>query len=192
MQKSDWKKEICTIPNLLSLFRLVLIPVYIYIYMNATKAEHYWIASGILAVSCFTDLVDGKIARKFHMVSSVGKVLDPLADKMTQLTLIICLSMHHKVLRVMLVLFLIKEFFQLFAMLIFLKRGTALDGALFIGKVCTTVLFTSLFLMVLLPDMSELTTDVITAICCGFLIVSFVEYIRAYCGKNKKIHDLES
>ena len=192
MQKSDWKKEICTIPNLLSLFRLVLIPVYIYIYMNATKAEHYWIASGILAVSCFTDLVDGKIARKFHMVSSVGKVLDPLADKMTQLTLIICLSMHHKVLRVMLVLFLIKEFFQLFAMLIFLKRGKALDGALFIGKVCTTVLFTSLFLMVLLPDMSELTTDVITAICCGFLIVSFVEYIRAYCGKNKKIHDLES
>ena len=192
MQKSDWKKEICTIPNLLSLFRLVLIPVYIYIYMNATKAEHYWIASGILAVSCFTDLVDGKIARKFHMVSSVGKVLDPLADKMTQLTLIICLSMQHKVLRVMLVLFLIKEFFQLFAMLIFLKRGKALDGALFIGKVCTTVLFTSLFLMVLLPDMSELTTDVITAICCGFLIVSFVEYIRAYCGKNKKIHDLES
>ena len=192
MQKSDWKKEICTIPNLLSLFRLVLIPVYIYIYMNATKAEHYWIASGILAVSCFTDLVDGKIARKFHMVSSVGKVLDPLADKMTQLTLIICLSMHHKVLRVMLVLFLIKEFFQLFAMLIFLKRGKALDGALFIGKVCTTVLFTSLFLMVLLPDMSELTTDVITAICCGFLVVSFVEYIRAYCGKNKKIHDLES
>ena len=192
MQKSDWKKEICTIPNLLSLFRLLLIPVYIYIYMNATKAEHYWIASGILAVSCFTDLVDGKIARKFHMVSSVGKVLDPLADKMTQLTLIICLSMHHKVLRVMLVLFLIKEFFQLFAMLIFLKRGKALDGALFIGKVCTTVLFTSLFLMVLLPDMSELTTDVITAICCGFLIVSFVEYIRAYCGKNKKIHDLES
>ena len=192
MQKSDWKKEICTIPNLLSLFRLVLIPVYIYIYMNATKAEHYWIASGILAVSCFTDLVDGKIARKFNMVSSVGKVLDPLADKMTQLTLIICLSMQHKVLRVMLVLFLIKEFFQLFAMLIFLKRGKALDGALFIGKVCTTVLFTSLFLMVLLPDMSELTTDVITAICCGFLIVSFVEYIRAYCGKNKKIHDLES
>ena len=192
MQKSDWKKEICTIPNLLSLFRLLLIPVYIYIYMNATKAEHYWIASSILAVSCFTDLVDGKIARKFHMVSSVGKVLDPLADKMTQLTLIICLSMQHKVLRVMLVLFLIKEFFQLFAMLIFLKRGKALDGALFIGKVCTTVLFTSLFLMVLLPDMSELTTDVITAICCGFLIVSFVEYIRAYCGKNKKIHDLES
>ena len=126
------------------------------------------------------------------MVSSVGKVLDPLADKMTQLTLIICLSVHHKVLRVMLVLFLVKEFFQLFAMLIFLKRGKALDGALFIGKVCTTVLFTSLFLMVLLPDMGELAADVITAICCGFLIVSFIEYIRAYCGKNKKIHDLES
>ena len=70
MQKSDWKKEICTIPNLLSLFRLLLIPVYIYIYMNATKPEHYWIASGILAVSCITDLVDGKIA-KFGTVAEV-------------------------------------------------------------------------------------------------------------------------
>jgi cardiolipin synthase len=160
--------------------------------MNATKAEHYWIAGGILAVSCLTDLVDGKIARKFNMISSVGKVLDPLADKMTQLTLIICLSVHHKVLRIMLALFLIKEFFQLFAMLIFLKRGKALDGALYIGKVCTTVLFTSLFFMVLLPGLSELATDVITAVCCVFLTISFIEYVRAYCGKNKKIHDLES
>lgn len=191
MQMKDWKKEVCTIPNLLSLFRLVLIPVYIYIYINAQRPEHYWIAGGVLAVSCFTDLVDGKIARKFNMISSVGKVLDPLADKMTQLALIICLSVHHKVLRVMLVLFLIKEFFQLFAMLIFLKRGKALDGALTIGKICTTVLFGALFILVLLPNLSEVVTDVLTGVCCFFLIISFIEYIRAYCGKNKKIHDLE-
>ena len=84
-----------------------------------------------------------------------------------------------------------KEFFQLFAMLIFLKRGKALDGALTIGKICTTVLFGALFILVLLPNLSEVVTDVITGVCCFFLIISFIEYIRAYCGKNKKIHDLE-
>lgn len=188
----DWKKEVLTIPNLLSLFRLVLIPVYAYIFLNATEPHHFWIAGGILAVSCLTDLVDGKIARKFNMISSVGKVLDPLADKFTQLALIICLSVHRKSLRLMLVLFLIKEFFQLFAMIFSLRRGKALDGALTIGKICTTVLFVSLTLMVLFPGLSETTTDIMTGICSLFLLISFVEYIRAYFGKHKKIQDLET
>lgn len=188
----DWKKEICTIPNLLSLFRLVLIPVYLYIYLNATKPEDYWLAGGILAVSCLTDMVDGKIARMFNMISSVGKVLDPMADKATQLALIICLSVHHKAVRVMLALFLVKEFFQLFAMLASLKHGKALDGALMSGKVCTAVLFTSLIVMVLMPGMSEAVTNLITGVCCIFLMVAFIEYFRAYYGKNKKIQDLET
>ncbi len=188
----DWKKEICTIPNLLSLFRLILIPVYVYIYLNATQDHHYWIAGGILAVSCLTDMVDGKIARKFNMITNLGKVLDPLADKMTQLSLIICLSVHHKALRIMLVLFLAKEFFQLVAMLVALKHRKALDGALIAGKICTTVLFVSLTIMVLCPWLSETTTDIMTGVCSVFLIISFVEYVRAYCGKNKKIYDLET
>ncbi len=188
----NWKKEICTIPNLLSLFRLVLIPVYVTIYLHATEDYHYWIAGGILAVSCLTDMIDGKIARKFNMISNFGKVLDPLADKLTQLSLIICLSVHRKSLRVMLVLFVVKELFQLFAMIFALRRGQALDGALIIGKICTTVLFISLIIMVLCPWLSEMTTDIITGICCVFLGVSFVEYIRAYFGKHKKIQDLET
>ena len=191
MLLNNWKKEIRTIPNLLSLFRLVLIPVYVYIYLSATEVHHYWIAGGILAVSCLTDMVDGKIARKFNMVTNLGKALDPLADKMTQLSLIICLSVHHKALRMMLVLFLVKEFFQLFAMIFALRRGKALNGALTIGKICTTVLFTSLTLMILCPQLSEKTTDILTAVCSVFLTLSFIEYFRAYFGKNKKIYDLE-
>ena len=88
----DWKKDLFTIPNLLSRFRLVLIPVYIVIYLNATEMTDYFIAAGILAVSCLTDAIDGKIARHFNMISTVGKILDPLADKATQFTLIVCLS----------------------------------------------------------------------------------------------------
>ena len=76
----DWKKDLLTIPNLLSLFRLVLIPVYVIIYLNADEATDHFIAAGILAVSCLTDAIDGKIARHFNMISTIGKILDPLSD----------------------------------------------------------------------------------------------------------------
>ena len=57
----------------------------------------YWWAAGILAVSTLTDMVDGKIARRFHMVTNLGKILDPVADKATQCTLLVCLAVRHPV-----------------------------------------------------------------------------------------------
>ena len=187
----NWKKELFSIPNLLSMFRLILIPVYIRIYLNATEPEHYYVAGGILAVSCLTDMVDGKIARHFHMITTVGKVLDPLADKMTQLALTLCLSMRYPVLRPVLVLFLIKEFFQLFAAIINLRKGKALDGALLAGKICTTVLFISLIVLVLFPELNSKIVDVI-AIADGIsLTVAFMQYILAFFGKHSKVRDIE-
>lgn len=191
MLVKNWKKEIWTIPNLLSLFRIALIPVYLHIYLNADSPDDYTAAAVVLAVSCMTDMVDGKIARKFNMITNLGKVLDPMADKLTQLALMICLSVRHKALRYLLMLFLVKEFFQFFAMLGALRQGKALDGALMSGKVSTTVLFTSLIVMVLLPGLSEKATNIITGICLVFLLIAFADYVRAYFGKEKKIYDLE-
>ena len=191
MQVINWKKEICTIPNLLSVFRLGLIPVYLRLYLNADSSEDYTLAAVVLAVSCLTDLVDGKIARKFNMISNVGKVLDPLADKLTQLGLLLCLSVRRRMLKYLLVIFLIKEFWQLFAMLAAMRRGKALNGALWSGKVSTTVLFTCLGLMFLFPGMSDRTANVLTLVCLGFLLYAFGDYAMAYLGKNKKIYDLE-
>ena len=191
MTINNWKKEVLTIPNLLCIFRIVLIPVYLYIYLNADSPDDYTRAAVILAVSCLTDMVDGKIARKFNMISNLGKLLDPVADKLTQLCLMICLSVRHKAIRLLLVLFLMKEFFQFFAMIGSLRHGKALDGALMSGKISTTVLFTSLGLMVLIPGMSEKTVNIISSISLVFLMVAFFDYIRAYFGKNKKIYDLE-
>ena len=187
----NWKKEVLTIPNLLSMFRILLIPVYLNIYLNADSARDYTTAAVILAVSCLTDLVDGKIARRFNMVSNLGKLLDPMADKLTQLMLMICLSVERRAMRVLLMLFLIKEFFQFFAMIGSLCRGKALDGALMSGKVSTAVLFTGLIIMVLCPGMSEWLVNAITVVCLVFLTLAFGDYIRAYFGKNKKIYDLE-
>ena len=187
----NWKKEILTIPNLLSIFRIALIPVYLHIYLNADSTEDYTAAAVILAVSCFTDLIDGKIARKFNMITNLGKLLDPVADKLTQLALMICLSLQHRSMRILLLVFLTKEFFQFFAMIGSLRQGKALDGALMSGKISTTVLFGSLTLMVLCPNLKPKTVDLLAWISMAFLLLAFGDYVRAYFGKNKKIYDLE-
>jgi cardiolipin synthase len=186
----NWKKEILTVPNLLSLFRLVLIPVYILIYLNATDASHYYRSAGVLAVSCLTDLIDGKIARHFNMISNVGKLLDPFADKATQFALIICLALRYPVLILLVVLFVIKESFQLIACGYALKKGMMLNGALFAGKICTTVLFVSLILLVMLPTLSYKTVVIISAVDACFMLFSFIQYVRAYFGKHKKIQSI--
>lgn len=191
MLAKNWKKEIWSIPNLLSLLRILMIPVYMRIYLNADTPEDYTAAGVLLAVSCLTDLVDGKIARRFNMITNLGKVLDPLADKLTQLSLILCLSSRRRLLKYLLVIFLIKEFWQLFVMISTLRRGKALNGALMSGKVSTTVLFTSLGLMFVFPGMSERAANTITVVCFVFLMYAFTDYVHAYFGREKKIYDLE-
>lgn len=187
----DWKKEILTIPNLLSLFRLILIPVYITIYLNAQNTTDYYVAAGILAVSCLTDLIDGKIARHFNMISTVGKILDPFADKATQFTLIICLAVNYNVLWYLVALFVVKESFQLIAGSINLKKGRMLKGALISGKICTAVLFVSLIFMIMVPNLQDPTVNLIAAVDAVFMLVSLGNYLFTYFSRENKFQDLD-
>ncbi len=187
----DWKKDLFTIPNMLSLFRLLLIPVYVVIYLRADSPADYSLAAGILAVSCLTDAIDGKIARKFHMVSTIGKFLDPVADKATQFTLTVCLAVKHPVLWNLAVLFVLKEGFQLIAGIIQFRKGKMLTGALLSGKICTTVLFLSLILLVLLPDMDPTIIKWITAVDSVFMLISLSHYALTYYKKGPMIQNIE-
>ncbi len=192
MIKKDWKKDIFTIPNVLSLFRLALIPVYVVIYLNAVNTEEprgFYLSAAILAVSCLTDLFDGMIARRFNMMTTLGKFLDPVADKATQFTLIVCLAVRYPVLLYLIGLFVVKEGFQLIAGAFKWRKGKILNRALLSGKICTTVLFTSLILMVMIPTLSDETVAIITAVDGVFMLISFVHYILAYCGKVNKAFD---
>ncbi len=186
----NWKKEILTIPNILSLFRLLLIPVYITIYQNATVDTDYYLAAGILAVSCLTDLIDGKIARHFNMISTVGKILDPLADKATQFTLIICLATKYPILWYLVCLFVIKESFQLIAGGINLRKGKMLKGALLSGKICTTLLFVSLILMVMVPNLPTIVIHWIAAVDMVAMAVAFGDYLFTYYKRENKFQNL--
>ena len=186
----NWKKDILTIPNLLSLFRLILIPVYMVIYLNAQNQADYYLAGGILAVSCLTDLVDGQIARHFNMISTVGKILDPLADKLTQFALIVCLAVRYPILWLLICLFVVKESFQLIAGFLTLRKGKMLTGALFTGKICTTLLFITLIVLVLFVTdrfnhaMGFMTADIskwlIFALCATVILLFICLMVRFY------------
>ena len=187
----DWKKEIFTIPNLLSFVRLALIPAYMVIYLRAEETKDFIIAGTILAISCITDMVDGKIARKFNMITTFGKFLDPLADKITQFTLILCLAIRYKVLWPVFALFVLKELFQLLAAMLAAHHGYVLKGALLSGKVCTTVLFVSLVAMVLFPGIPMSVVELIALVDGVFLMVAFGDYFITYLGRKNCFQRLD-
>ena len=188
----DWKKDLFTIPNMLSLFRLLLIPVYVVIYLRADSSADFALAAGILAVSCLTDAIDGKIARHFNMISTIGKFLDPVADKATQFTLTVCLAIKYPVLWHLAVLFVIKESFQLIAGIVQFRKGKMLTGALITGKICTTVLFLSLILMVLMPDLSDQAILWIVVVDIVFMLISFTDYVLTYLKKESRFQAIDA
>lgn len=186
--KRQMASKIITVPNILSLVRLVIIPVYAVMYLQADSAADYYAAGILLALSCLTDLFDGFIARRFRQISTLGKLLDPVADKLTQCTMLLCLANAYPVLWGLWALFFVKELFQFIATCWHLKHGQMLDGALLAGKLCTNVLFISAILMVLFPGMSSALRNGLIGLCALFLMISFVAYFRAFVGKSKKVH----
>lgn len=192
MNMNSWKKDLLTIPNSLSLLRILLIPVYMTVYLRAQTPGQYIIAGLILAFSCLTDMADGWIARRFEMTSVSGQILDPTADKLTQFSLIYVLTVKYPMLKTLLFIFLLKESFQIIAGLLALGQGKMLPGALVAGKVCTTVLFLSLLFLVITPEANKNTVHVLVWVDTVFLLFSFIKYIFAYYGKNAVIQDFRS
>lgn len=185
-----WKKDIFTVPNLLSFLRLVLIPVYIRLYLNATTEKDHLLAAAVLGISCLSDAADGFIARKYNMTSRLGQLLDPLADKMTQLALTICLAFRYAAWIPVLVLIVVKESFQLIAAINSYRQGKILPGAMLAGKISTAVLFISLIILVILPHPPIWLLTSVGIINILFLTDSFITYIFAYYGKNNKLNDI--
>lgn len=108
-QTNNYKNKILTIPNVLSFFRLCLIPLFVWLYYSQQK---YLETAYILMLSGATDIIDGFIARKYHMISDVGKVLDPIADKLTQAAMLFCLFTRFPLMIVPLALLLVKELYM--------------------------------------------------------------------------------
>lgn len=103
------KKEIFSIPNIMGYFRIILIPVFMHLYFIAETTRDYYIAAIVVAISSLTDFFDGLVARKFNMITDLGKFVDPLADKLTHGALIICFLSRYPLMWLLLLVFIIKE-----------------------------------------------------------------------------------
>jgi cardiolipin synthase len=125
------------------------------------------------------------------MISTVGEILDPLADKATQFTLILCLAMKYPVLWYLVALFVVKESFQLIAGSVSLRKGKMLKGALISGKICTTVLFVSLILMVMIPNLPEKTVNIMAIVDAAFMLIAFFDYMITYFKRESKFQTLD-
>ena len=175
------REEFFTIPNLMGYFRLLLIPVFAWRYLTAGTREEYLAAAVIVGISGLTDLFDGKIARHFHQVTELGKFLDPLADKLTQGVVILCLASRFSWLRVLLVLFILKEgFMGIMGLVMLHHNGRKLDGAKWYGKVCTALLYTVMFLVLFFPDLPSFAVQGLICLCGGVMVLTWAAYLPVF------------
>lgn len=180
------EKKIWTIPNILSMFRILLVGVFGYLYWTADSQGDYYMALGVLLVSGLTDFLDGKIARRFHMVSVLGKVLDPVADKLTQAVVACCLAKHYDPMKLLFLVLFIKEITQGIYGAYAVKKAGKNDGALLCGKVTTFYLYAMMSLLLLWSSIPRGVAHVLIYLGVGLLVWSFVTYLSTFRGMVKQ------
>ncbi len=180
-----YQKRIITIPNILSLFRLCLIPVIVWLY--CFQKDYIWTAF-TLALSGLTDVVDGFIARKFHMVSDFGKAFDPVADKLTQIAMLFCLVTRFPLMLIPLIILTVKEILAATLNMLTIQKTGKVMGAVWHGKLNTVLLYATMLLHVIWGDIPTLVSNLLIGICTVMMLISAVLYsirnIRAL--KNNK------
>lgn len=201
----DLFKGCWTIPNLLSVIRILLIPVFAYLFYNDEKI---W-AVVILAISGLSDTFDGQIARKFNQISDLGKVLDPVADKLTQIAIAIMLLIDFKsaqnpiinALGWVFLVFLIKEGIMIVGGLIMLLLNIRPGAAEFWGKAATVVFYVGMVIIIAIgPEVGALNsllgfelpnvlTGAIVVLCAIMTIAAFLSYMPETFRQFKEYFD---
>ncbi len=187
----DLFKGCWTIPNLLSVIRIILIPVFAVLFYNG---EYGW-AVFTLVLSGLSDFFDGKIARKFNQISALGKILDPVADKLTQITLAILLFLSFnnaedttlKAFSWVFLVFIIKELVMVVGGAVMLACGIRPGAAEIYGKVATFAFYAIMIIVIAfgpevgvfravftLPNVLMMILVIISAI---LTLVAFASYL---------------
>ena len=187
-------KRIFTVPNILSIVRILLIPVFIVLYLIGRQGESIYLLISVLvvALSGFTDILDGIIARKCHMVSDLGKVLDPVADKLTQAAVAICLAIDNPIVIPMFVVFAIKESAMMIGALTLYKSTDRRPiSAKWYGKMSTVILYSVMMLIIIntvysfIPGWLITTLVVIATLSIIFSVINYYLLFRAAIREEK-------
>lgn len=179
--KKLFSGRIVTLPNLLSFFRLCLVPELILQYTRPGGSRRVLI---LLAVSALTDVLDGRIARRFGMVSDLGKALDPLADKLTQAAMLFCLARRFPLMLLPLTLLAVKEICCAAASLTAIGRTGRVESADWHGKFSTALLYALFALHLIVPGISGTLSGTLILLCTGVMLLSFALYLRRFAASK--------
>lgn len=167
------KNEFFTIPNILSVIRLILVPVFAWLYIFE---ENYFQAGIVLLISILTDFLDGFIARRFDLITDLGKVLDPIADKLTQLVVLFALITNFPLMIYPFLLLLIKEIVSGVFRLFVIYRTETVEGAQWHGKVSTFFIFFTSLVHVFWGNIPEQISNTLIIITLVAMVISFLLY----------------
>lgn len=170
------------LPNKLTVFRVLLIPVFLAFMMVKELPNHYLWAALVFAAASFTDYLDGHIARKYHLVTDFGKFMDPLADKLLVCSALICLIELRQLPAWMVIIIISREFIISGFRLVASDNGIVI-AASYWGKFKTT--FQMIAVILLIVNLPALTF--ITNLCVWAALVLTVVSLVDYLFKNHKV-----
>ncbi len=173
MNGNRYQNKVLTIPNILSFFRLALIPVICLVYFLLDDGV---LTGVIVGISALTDIVDGFIARTFNMVSDFGKALDPIADKLTQGIVLLCIASSFPHLLILAGILLIKEVVTGAVNLHVVKKTGVVHGAVWHGKLTTVMIFIVMFVHLMWSNVTPIVSYILCSVCAVVMLMSFVLY----------------
>ena len=171
------------LPNKLTLMRVVMIPLLVvFMLVPMGFVAQKWIALGIFILASLTDLADGKIARKYNLITNFGKFMDPLADKLLVCSALICLIELHKIPAWIVLIIIAREFIVSGFRLVAADQGIVIAASMW-GKVKTTVQMVLICLMIAdIPQLAVLTQVAMWG-ALALTIISLVDYV----AKNRAV-----
>ena len=172
------------LPNKLTILRVILIPFFVvFMLFDITGAADKWIALVIFCVVSLTDMLDGKIARKYNLVTNFGKFMDPLADKLLVCTALICLTSMNR-LNVIVVLVIIAREFIISGFRLVASDNGIVIAASYWGKFKTVSQMALIIVLIMdLGGVWNVVGTVLTWVALILTVVSLIDYI----AKNKQV-----
>lgn len=172
MSTRTCSRRILTAPNVISLIRIALIPCVVLTLLKGNAPG----AAALLFLSGASDLLDGWIARHYNCVSDLGKVLDPVADKLTVAAVLAVLCASHGELVIPLVLLVIRELTMGVAGAVAVRCTCDVPSARWHGKATTALLYATMFAHILWQDIPVAVSNTLAAICSAFMLISMALY----------------
>lgn len=166
------KSQVFTIPNILSVIRIIMIPFIVWAYL----IENLTLSALLILISGLTDIVDGFIARHFNMISPLGKALDPIADKLTIGVVLLSLCFNNKIIISLLVILVIKEVLMGVQGLLIIKYTGTTYSARWYGKISTIILYGTILTIILWKNIPEIPLFILLFSCIVILLFSFAMY----------------